>query len=56
MKNTARETTEYLLKEEDRLITLIDKLAGNKHFGRNMRGKAINTLAVIQQELNRRPS
>jgi len=54
MKNTATETTEYLLKEEARLIKLIDKLSGNKHFGKNMRGKAINTLSVVQQEMNRR--
>ena len=54
MKNTTHEKTSYLLKEEARLIRLIDKLAGNKHFGKNMRGKAINTLAVVQSELNRR--
>ena len=54
MKNTKFETTEYLTKEEARLIKLVDKLAGNKQFGKNMRGKAINTLAVVQAELSRR--
>jgi hypothetical protein len=52
--NPRNETTEYLLKEETRLIALIDKLAGNKHFGKNMRGKAKNTLANVQRELNQR--
>ena len=54
MKNTKFEKTQFLKTEESRLLALIDRLSGNKHFGKNMRGKAINSLAVIQNELNRR--
>ena len=54
MKNTNTFTTEELRKEEARLIKLIDKLSGNKSFGRNMLGNAITTRNMIQDALRRR--
>lgn len=53
MKNTKYQTTADLLREESRLIELMERLNGVR-FMKNARARAGKTLACVQSELNRR--
>ena len=53
MNNPRTETTQQLLTEEQRLIALIDKLAGKRVVIGN-RARAQKSLSNVQRELNQR--
>jgi len=53
MKNPKYLSNEFLLKEEVRLVVLIDRLKGIK-FMRSERGRASLSLRGVQSELSRR--
>ncbi len=53
LKNSKYQSNQFLLKEEERLIILMDRLKGYS-FMRNDRARAGNNLACIQAELSRR--
>lgn len=52
--NPRVEMTAFLLKEEERLIKLLDRLKPFKHLKRAAKARAANTLACVQRELNQR--
>lgn len=54
MLNTKFISTEELLLNEVKLLSIIDKLNKYKHFGANAKGRAKTSLSVVQAELNRR--
>ena len=54
MLNTKYISTEELLLNEVKLLSVIDKLNKYKHFGANAKGRAKTSLSVVQAELNRR--
>tara|TARA_R110002096_G_C14429198_1_gene709781 strand:- start:564 stop:737 length:174 start_codon:yes stop_codon:yes gene_type:complete len=54
MLNTKFISTEDLLLNEIKLLSVIDKLSKYAHFGAGAKGRAKTSLSVVQAELNRR--